>query len=723
MTTSGFRITNVARIFAGFILLTSTLIASPTFAAEIHAHALVDDAAESPTDERTWASAESQPLVQRAPTPNGATEFATSVRVLAAAHHLYLRVQCLDPQPARAVGSSVVFDGDQTFDDHVTVVIDTFDRHRTAYEFDVNVVGSRTDGTLSPSAILTSYDWNGDWRANVIADASGWIAYIAIDTRSLRFPRDASHWGLNVARYVPRQQLTLQWSGISLDASVTDLSRMGALLGVEAIEPSSGWQVSPYALARYSNLGAGAAQGGVDVRYAISPELAASFTVNPDFAEAEVDAQQINLTPYALFKPEKRAFFLDGSNQFTFASGLDSMFIPFYSRTIGLVDGYPVRIDDGVKIVGQTGPWSIGALGVHSGNSAVSDPANLFVGRLAYDVDEHLRVGTLVTDGDPTGRSHNRFEGIDAVWRTASFMGDKNLNVSGWAARSSGDASPGRHDGFGVYVDYPNDLWRWVISAHQFGDALDPALGFLPRPGTRQYDLYLGHFPRPTSENLRWIHQLFYELELEQVDDLSGRTQSRKLTVTPFNILTDSAEHLEFHWAPRYESLTQPFAITEHVTLPAGDYHFDRLHFQAESSTARPFQIGAQLETGGFYDGSLVQAIPYIKWTTPNGKWHFEFNNETDRASLREGRFIQRLYQLKANYVFAENLAFSSFTQFDTDTKRVGTSAQLRWMIAPERDVFFVFNHAIAVPLADAAPLRSPIDNSLTLKLQWNFYL
>ena len=157
--------------------------------------------------------------------------------------------------------------------------------------------------------------------------------------------------------------------------------------------------------------------------------------------------------------------------------------------------------------------------------------------------------------------------------------------------------------------------------------------------------------------------------------------------------------------------------------MPAGDYHFDRLHFQAESSTARPFQIGAQLETGGFYDGSLVQAIPYVKWTTPNGAWHFEFDNETDRASLREGRFIQRLYQLKANYVFAENLAFSSFTQFDTDTKRVGTSAQLRWMIAPERDLFFVFNHAVAVPLADVAPWRSPIDNSLTLKLQWNFYL
>lgn len=587
----------------------------------------------------------------------------------------------------------------------------------------MNVAGSRTDGTLSPSAMLANFDWNGDWRARVESTGHGWTAYLAIDTRSLRFPGGATRWGLNLARYVPRQQLTLQWSGTSLDAAVTDLSRMGGLTGMDALAPSSGWQLMPYALARYSNLGAGAAQGGFDLRYAITPGVAASLTVNPDFAEAEVDAQQINLTPYALFKPEKRAFFLDGSNQFTFASGLGYNFIPFYSRTIGLFDGFPVRIDDGVKVVGQVGPWSIGALGVRSGNSAVTDPTNLFVGCLAYDVDEHLRLGTMVTDGDPSGRARNRFEGVDAVWRTASFLGDKNLNASAWLARTSGDVAAGRHDGFGTYIDYPNDRWRWVISANQYGDALDPALGFLPRPGTRQYDFYLGHFPRPTSENLRWVRQFFFETELEQVDDLNGTTESRKLTVIPFNVITESAEHVETHWAPRYERLFEPFAISEHVTLPAGDYHFQRLHFQAESSSARALQFGAQVETGGFYDGSLTQYIPYARWTTPNGKWHFELNNETDRAALREGHFVQRLYQFKASYTFDNDLVFSSFTQFDSDTDRVGANAQLRWTIAPGREVFFVFNHGVALPLSDVAPWREPAENSLTVNLQWNFYL
>jgi Domain of unknown function (DUF5916) len=705
------------------LALLSIVVTPPGHANSIEAVPIDIDADFAPLDDVTWSLAAPQPLIQRAPHPGEPTLFTTNVRILAGRSHLYVRVDCTDPHAHDIVTHSLLFDGDQSFDDHVVLILDTFGRHRTAYEFDVNAAGSRSDGLISPAAILTNYDWNGDWRAIVTKQPNGWIAYIAIDTHSLQFPREAeSSWGINIGRYVPRDQLSLQWAGTGLDASITDLSRVGELRGVGNIAAASGWTFSPYGVLRYSNHGDGAAQTGFDVRYNLSPELAAVATVNPDFAEAEVDAQQINLTPYALFKPEKRAFFLDGSNQFTFASGIGNIFIPFYSRTIGLVDATPVRIDEGIKLIGQSGPVSIGALAVRSGNSVVADPQNLFVGRLAYDIDEHWRVGTLVTDGDPTGASRNRFEGIDSVWRTATFFGDKNLNVSAWAARSTGDAKPGQHAGWGTYIDYPNDLWRWVISANTFGDALNPAMGFLPRPGTRQYDFYVGHFPRASSENA-WIHQSFYEMELEQVDDLNGHTESRKLTVTPFNILTDSAEHLEWHWSPQYENLAQPFAITDRVTLPAGQYHFQRMHFQAESSTAGGFQAGTQLEVGGFYDGTLTQTIPYLRWTTPNNRWRFEFNNETDWVSLREGNFVQRLYQLKASYSFDTDLAFSSFTQYDTDTHHVGVNAQIRWMIAPQRDLYVVFNHEVAPSLAEPNAGYLPLSNSVTVKFQWNFYL
>jgi hypothetical protein len=706
-------------------LAIGTAVFHPTCtAAEISATPSTQfDEPQAPQDDSEWGSTQAAVLVQRSPNPGAATDFPTTARFLVSRTHLYIRVDCTDTDRKSAISHSLVFDGDQSYDDHIVVVLDTFGRQRTAYEFDVNIAGARSDGLISPAALKTSYDWNGDWRARVVPTADGWRAYIAIDVRSLQFEHSSPAWGMNIARYVPRRQLALQWAGISLDASVTDLSRAGPLSGMQSFDAASGLELSPYALARNSNRGGAAAQIGLDVRYAITPDVTAIATLNPDFAEAEIDAQQINLTPYALFKPEKRTFFLEGSNQFTFASGLGSAFIPFYSRTIGLVDGTPIRIDDGIKLVGQDGPWSFGALGVHAGDSSVSDPTNLFVGRLTYDVDEHLRVGALMTHGVPSGQTQNRFEGVDGVWRTANFFGDKNLNVSAWAARSGGDTVAGDQTGFGTYIEYPNDLWRWVISANQFGDALNPAMGFLPRPGTRQFDLYLGHFPRPQSERWNWVRQFFYESELEEVDDLHGHTESRTLTLTPLNIITESAVHLEMHGAFHQEHLTEPFPITERVTLPVGDYHFRRVHFQAESSTSAALQAGVQWETGGFYNGTLTQAIPYARWTTPDNRWHFELDNETDRARLPQGRFIQRLHQLKASYSFDNDLAFSIFAQYETASAHIGLNAQLRWIITPGREVFVILNHSVTPPLSQTLSRFTPLDNSLTVKVQWDFYL
>src|SRR5262249_30497198 len=158
------------------------------------------------------------------------------------------------------------------------------------------------------------------------------------------FRRGLERWGLNVQRYVPRDQLSLQWANAVLDASIFDLARMGTLIGVGRFEQGLGLEVTPYASLRHDSVGnRSAAQGGGDVRYNITPDLAVITTFNPDFAEAEADAQQINLTRFSLFFPEKRRFFLEGSNQFTFAAGLndpdkDTIFVPFYSRNVGLVN-------------------------------------------------------------------------------------------------------------------------------------------------------------------------------------------------------------------------------------------------------------------------------------------------------------------------------------------------------------------------------------------------
>jgi hypothetical protein len=454
-----------------------------------------------------WEQAPAVQLTQQDPRPGEPTPYSSEVRVLTDRLHLYVRFHCVDPDFGQRSIHTLARDSDQTSDDHVTIVLDTFGNHRVGYVFQVNAGGARTDGLLSPASPDPAYDWDGVWDARVQRVADGWNVEFAIDARSLQFRKGLQRWGFNVQRYVPRAQLKLQWANISLDASVFDLARTGALGGVGAFEQGLGLEVTPYALVRHDSAGnGGSAQVGSDVRYNVTPELAAIVTVNPDFAEAEVDAQQINLTRFSLFFPEKRHFFLEGSNQFTFSAGLNSLdnpnavLIPFYSRRVGLVNGETTRLDAGIKVIGQTGPLAIGALDVQTGRSALSGPTNLFAGHLTYDVDEHLRIGAMVTRGDPTGETYNQFLGLDAIWHTSTFRGNKNLTLAGWAARTDDDVPTGQHSGWGVYAQYPNDLWNWAASFNVFGDALNPALGFLPRPGTRQYEAYVAYQPRPTAQ-------------------------------------------------------------------------------------------------------------------------------------------------------------------------------------------------------------------------------
>jgi len=681
-------------------------------------------------DEADWAQASAIELSQQAPHPGEPTPYHSDARVLTDRMHVYLRVHCVDPDFAKRSVHTLERDSDQTGDDHVTVVLDTFGNHRVGYVFQVNAGGARTDGLISPASPDPSYEWDGVWDASVRRSADGWTADIAIDMRSLQFRNTLQRWGFNVQRYVPREKIKLQWANISLDASIFDLARTGTLGGVGAFNQGPGLEFTPYALVRHDNVGdRTSAQIGGDLRYNVTPDLAAIVTINPDFAEAEVDAQQINLTRFSLFFPEKRHFFLEGSNQFTFAAGLNNtdnsvgVFIPFYSRRVGLVNGETVRLDEGVKVIGQTGAWSIGALDVETGRSAFGGPTNLFAGHLTYDVDEHLRVGALATRGDPTGRSDNQFSGVDAVWHTSTFRDDKNLTLAGWAARTQGDVPTGQHSGWGVYAQYPNDLWNWNASINIFGDALDPALGFLPRPGTHQYDVYTAYQPRPTSESLRWARQFYYEVELQQVDDLHGNTQTRRLFTSPLNFDTESGEHFRLDWIHDYEALTEPFEIVRGVTLPLGRYRFDRYGFEAQSSDARPWRIGNVVQLGDFYTGHLTQTQPFVNWTTLEGQLRFELSNETDFGYLPQGNFIQRLYRLKVAYSFNPNLELSSFAQYDSSIGHTGINARLHWIISPGRDFFLLFNHGVEASVADPNARLAPISNAVVAKLRWDFRL
>jgi hypothetical protein len=692
-------------------------------------------------DEPVWRDAAVVKLVQQAPKPGQRTVYETEVRVILASDRIYFGFHCKDPNPARIAIHTMRRDGDMTGDDTVSIVLDTYGDRRTGYFFQINAGGTRADGLISTSE-SASLDWDGIWDARTARTADGWSAEIVIPSRTLSFTRALTQWGLNLERFIPRERQALRWSSPTLNSFLYDLSRAGHLAGVRELQQGKGLEITPYITGRTTRrygvsprTWQGAAGG--EVTWKITPQLVGVFTANTDFAETEVDTRQINLTRFPLFFPEKRSFFLEGANQYVFGLNLGEQFIPFFSRNIGLLDGAQVPIDAGIKLNGRVGRWNLAALDVQTRETIVPEQVtqdlalpspvisgtNLFVGRVSYDLNTNLRIGTIVTHGDPEALRNNTLVGIDAVWRTSKFLTDKNLQFGTWAATTQGDVGPGSKVGWGVTADYPNDLLDCSTSVNQYGDALDPLLGFLPRPGTRRTSAFCAYQPRPSKTGpLRWIRQEFFENQYVRYTTPQGVLESWEYFMAPINVRLESGDRFEFNWNPHGEVLLAPFEIAPGVVIPVGSYDFTRFRLEAQTSSHRPLQFGTTTWFGDFYGGRLTQWENYVKWTSPRGRVQLEANTENDFGRLPQGNFVQRLWQLQGAYAWTPNLVLSSFVQYDTESQNVGTNTRLRWTIKPGNDLFVVWNRGWQRVILDPHSTSIvPLSDVVALKLRWTF--
>jgi hypothetical protein len=679
-------------------------------------------------DETAWQQAGVIPnLSQQSPHPGAATPYRTEVRILVDDDTLYLGVTCFDPDPSRVAVHTMQRDGDMTGDDVVAFVLDPFGDRTTGYFFEVNAAGARQDGVYSDPEDIP-LDWDGIWDARARVTTQGWTVEVAIPSRTLRFPRGRATWGFNVGRRIARERVEVRWTGATLDAPFGDLRRAGELAGVEGLRQGLGLSISPYALIETTRDfsppdSETKPKAGLDVSYNLGPALNGVVTVNTDFAETEVDTRQINLTRFPLFYPEKRQFFNDGANQFSFGLGLGEEFIPFFSRRVGLYGDEQVPLLCGVKLIGREGRWGLGVLDVQTDDIPQAPGTNLFAGRVTYDVDQHLRVGAIATNGDPDGVSTNSLGGVDAIWRTSTFHGDKNFAVGVWGARTDGDVPAGKRSGYGFKIDYPNDLWDVAAVYTEFGDGLDPALGFLPRPGTRWYTTSLSYQPRPQQGWWAgWVQQFKFELEPQVITDLNGTTQSWSVFTAPVNVEMKSGDGFEVNWQPQFERLTAPFEISEGVIIPPGSYRFDRFRVEVVTSLHRPWQVGTEVWFGTFYSGRMIEWEQWFTYTTPEGHLQLGFTMEDVFGYLPEGDFIERLFQLKAVYAFTPDLILSYYGQYDNDSDNLGANARLRWTIRPGTDFYVVWNHNWVHPEgSEDRWTLTPVSDQLIVKLRYTW--
>lgn len=396
-------------------------------------------------NDAVWGSATViNELFQREPNPGEPVSEKTEFLFLFDHNNLYVGVHCYD-DPKGITAKELSRDVSLGEDDRVQIILDTYLDGRSGYWFQIGPRGSIGDALVNENGKDFNKSWDGLWDGKAKITNDGWEGELIIPFKTLAFKKGESTWGLKLIRYIKRKSETAYWPATTLDANKFQISDAGRITGITDISQGIGLDIIPYLTGGISKKqDAGnkpVVDGGVDLFYHVTPSLKAAITVNTDFAQTEVDAKQINLTRFNLFFPEKRDFFLDGANYFTFGINGDNenpqstQMIPFFSRRIGLdEEGNPVAIKYGAKFTGKVGKWNLGVLHIKDDNKW-NNPGYT-VGRISRNLGKQSSIGVIATNGNAFSDQNNSLAGIDLRLASSQFSGNKNINYNLYGLKS-----------------------------------------------------------------------------------------------------------------------------------------------------------------------------------------------------------------------------------------------------------------------------------------------
>src|SRR5438094_6205093 len=389
--------------------------------------------------EPAWATADSGVLTEYEPELGVIPSERTVVKVLANADELVFGIRSDDPEPDGITSFSRARDADLSAEDHVRIVLDPFLNGQSGYVFAVNPSGARYDAVISEQAQRLggreSPDWDTIWEAATARSPQGWSVEIRIPIKSLLYRPGLAEWGFNVQRRVQRKLETERWAFPGRNFRITQMSRAGRLVDLPDFSLDRGLSVRP-ALVMASGVPAPAAPvtsnvaGSLDATQRIGANTLVFLTVRTDFAETEVDQRRTNPSRFPLFFPEKRWFFLEGTDIFDFGPGIAPDVMPFWSRRVGLFNGQTVPIEVGTKESGRVGETSFGVLAVRTGAVPGLVPAtDMGVVRVKQNILGESSVGFIGTAGDPTGATGSWLAGTDVLLSSSHVLGDQNVQL------------------------------------------------------------------------------------------------------------------------------------------------------------------------------------------------------------------------------------------------------------------------------------------------------
>src|SRR6267154_674960 len=585
-------------------------------------------------------------FLQREPYEWQAPTETTEVRILYDKHQVYFGVTCFDSDPKGLVATELRRDVSQELADYFEIIIDSSHDRRNAYVFQVNPLGTQRDALITEEQAAENGDgdpgWDGVWTSEARITKEGWTATVGIPFSTLNFmqSRDVI-WGINFKRFIRRRNEEDLWSGWQRVYGAARIGQAGELHGISDIGSGRLFIVKPYGLTGFTHLppsaaGTGLTPGtnplltaGLDVKLGLRSNLVANFTVNTDFADADVDTLQFNLTPYKLFFPEKRQFFLENAGVFNFPLGADSNVLLFFSRQIGIdpITGEEVPINGGAKVTGSIGNFELGAMDVDTRSSGPNPYANYAVLRVKRSPWGGSYIGVLGIDkrtGNPFD-SFNQTEGADT-----RLVLLKNLVLNAYATQTRTPGFVSGQTNLGAGFNYQTNWLEVLAQRRKVGANFNPEVGFVEQTNCVCDYLDVNFKPRPRLSGVRELNFEGFILHAPFTNHLLQTQEWQNTLRVEFNNGSYTDDDIVDVFTQR---LLTPFNIYKNVSIPAGEYHWTRHQLTYGSPQDRRFMVNFYERFGSYYNGTLNEARVRATYRA-NERLSFNFAEQWNRFRL-----------------------------------------------------------------------------------------
>ena len=622
--------------------------------------------------------------------------------------NLYIGAMLFDSNPNGIIAYQKRRDKSLRTDDRFMWILDTFLNGRSGYFFEVNPAGLMGDGLIvsSLSGGGTNKDWNGIWDARTKILSNGWSAEIAIPFRTLNFDPDLDEWGINFQRTVRRKNEDSRWHSYQRNKKLTSPIHAGLLKGLNNLNQSSGIEIKPYFSASNKSHGSSADlennninDFGFDISKNITPGLKASLTYNTDFAEAEVDQRRVNLTRFPLRYAEKRGFFLEGANVYSFSPRNDVT--PFFSRRIGLSSGKQIPIRYGARLSGQMGKYQIGLIRANTEKLNDINAENFNIIRLKRSLLKQSYLGLVYTDRSSMNASidstsvEQSLYGFDLELKTSEFLKDKNLQFQTFlvyhtAPINNPNLTFSDLSTRGMRLTYPNDIIRSHVSYREFGKMYDPAVGFSRRNSFKRLQPSFSYHPRPVKYD--FIRQMEFGISYEYMTDLKNNLLKRQTTITPLKIQFESQDEFGIKISTLEEFLDQNFTIYDDIVIPIGKYISDEVQLSFQTSEKRMLSSELEYRIGDFWNGKKESIETSISIKPVSGI-NIESKYENNKVNFGAQSFNTELYNFEFGIYPTPRTVIYNSLQYDNISKALGLFVKLQQTIKPGSDLFLVYTH------------------------------